>query len=186
MARQLHPLRGRVGPKTSRNRPHGVCRLLQRIKFNRAPQVSANAGQRLPLDAGTHIIQHQSAHRQWQRKLLLAEHGHADQTAHAGADPVKRLGGGLQMHKQSHHVARIGRDLVALWVYQPIALAAAHHVWANHPQRATSLGHQCPSQHIEVTPLAGQAMHTHDHMAGQRITPLPKSHAVTSTGVGAR
>jgi len=46
--------------------------------------------QRLPLDHRTHIVEHQPAHLCKSGQARLPGECHADQPAHAGAQPVQR------------------------------------------------------------------------------------------------
>ena len=170
-------------PKAAGNSPQRISGLLQRFKLTRSTKVAANALQGLPLNAGADIIEHQAAHP---TRLQVGADRHANQAAHAGAKPVQPAG--LQLPNQGQHIGGIGWHLVGHGVGQPVAIATAHHVWADHPQAlagARTALTQGLGQHIEVAPLAGQPMHAQHHMVSPSLTPGPVGHAVATAGIGA-
>ena len=184
-ARQLQPLGRRVRAKAGGDGPGGVGRLLQGFEPGGKPEVLADALDRQPLDHRAHVVEHQAAHRHGQRQPRLADDAHADQPAHAGAHPVERGDGRLlvQLRQQGQHVGAVLGDLVAHGVGQPVALAAAHHVGADD----AGVLAQFTGQHVEIAPLARQAVHADDHVRVGRVAggiPLPIRHAVLRAGDG--
>jgi len=109
----------------------------------------------------------------------LARKRHADQPAHAGAHPIQLFDRRLRMHlgQQGQHVGCVKRHLVGGRILQPVAFATPDHVGADHAGAfAEPLG-----QHVEVTPLARQAVHADHDMGMVRIAgaiPFPIGHAV--------
>ena len=178
--RQGQPLRLRVWAKTAGQQPQGISRLLQRAKAHRLAQVLPDTLQGLPFNGGAHIVEHEAAHRHGQRQLGLAAHHQANQTAHAGAHPVQRTW--LQLLEQLQHVGGVLGNLVAHGVLEPVALASAHNIWADHTHLGAATRAQGLGQHVKVSPLARQAMHTEHHMTALRVAPLPIGHAVSLSG----
>ena len=185
-AAQRQPLIRRVRAKAAGDRPEGVGRLLFVGKGPCFSQILADALQCLPLKRWPNVVEHQPAHLGERRGLGQASHHHADEAAHAGAKPVER--GGLELLQQGQHVGSVVRNLVALGVLEPVALAAPDHIGTDHAQAVTGaggMGAQGLGQHIKIAALTGQSMHTHHHMAAVGLAPLPVGHAVAALGVGA-
>ena len=79
---------------------------------------------------------------------------------------------GLQLRQQRQHVGRVGGNLVALRVLQPVASAAARPHPGTPPALPPRALAQGLRQHIEIAPLARQAMHANHHMAGVWRRPI--------------
>ena len=98
----------------------------------------------------------------------------ANQTAHAGAQPIqagnRRLL--LQVLQQLEHGLDIDRGLVPAGLGEPVAAAPARHVGTNDAQRRqlplNRVAQQGLGQHVKITSLARQAMHTDKHMPSIR------------------
>jgi len=121
------------------------------------------------------------------RANRFAPHHHADQASHAGTHPIELPDGRrcVQPAQQSQHVRGVLRNLVQRPGRQPVALASPGHIGANHPRAPRRTINQSPGQPVKVTPLAGQAVHTHHHVRGRWVAPAPVSHAVLALRVRA-
>lgn len=60
---QRQPLLWRVRPEAAGDGPHRIGALLHGLEVRGPAQIAADALQRLQLDRGAHVVQHQAAHR---------------------------------------------------------------------------------------------------------------------------
>ena len=171
--RQGPPLLGRVRAKAGADAGQVSHGLVFGVEAGVLADVVADALERGPLEHWAHVVEHQTA----RRESGLSGQGHADEPAHAGADPVDdRLGvRRAPLHQQLRDVGHVGADVVAAGVLQPIAVAAAGHVDADD----AGMGLQGLGQHIEVARLAREAVHTHHPVAAVGVVawPDPAGHA---------
>ena len=177
------PLGIGVRTKPRGDAPQVVGTGLLAVEMAGLPNISAQPLDEAPGHHRPHIIEHQTGDRHPGGAGLLQgslpSQQQADETAHAGAHPIQMRHGrlGLQLRHQGQHVARIGRQLVGHRVGQPVAVAAPRHIGAHHAQGLWRARTQGLGQHIEVAPLAAQAVHTQHHALGMRVAPLPVRHA---------
>ena len=82
--------------------------------MTRLAKIGSNTRDRLPLDNRSHIIENQFVDRYGQWQIGLPGYSHADQAAHAGADPIQGCERGLllQMRQQDQHVSSVLRNLI--------------------------------------------------------------------------
>ena len=117
--------------------------------------------------------------RRCDRAARLRGERHADQPAHRGADPAHRLD--VEARDQRHHVGDVLRHAVEHRVGEPVGVAAAGDVGADHAKAAAQRARQV----VEVAPVARQAVHADHHVAVARVAPLQVGHAVQALGRGA-
>ena len=149
---------------------------LQRGKFRRGPHIGPDTLQR---NRGHHrpdIVEHHSRYR----RTGLARQQHSDQAAHRGADPMHLFN--IEACDQRRHVGHIGGKSVSRLVTQPFAATAAHDVRANDPVAITHRTREI----VEITAVARQAVHAHQHLRILRVAPFRVGHAVKTAGAEAR
>src|SRR5439155_26929620 len=78
------------------------------------------------------------------------------------------------MRKHGGQRGQIGWESVIAGLGQPFTVAAPRHVGAKHPE---AIGER-RGQRIEVAPVAGQAVHTHDYASALGMTPVAIDDAV--------
>src|SRR5690554_2565801 len=122
-----------------------------------------------PRKIGTDVVQDEAP----QGALGLCREQHPDDAAHGGAEPIHLLH--IQTREQRVHVLQILWEIVARGLRQGIAVAAAHHVWADHtPAFLACRG----SDLFEIPAVARKTMDADQNPLRLGRPPLPVGQAV--------
>ena len=101
------------------------------------------------------------------RRRFAGRDRHAHEAAHRGPDPVDPRD--LQALEKSAEVADIARQDIVFGIGQPTAAPAPDHV---HRDDARAASGQRPGQDVEVSGVAGQAVHADDGAFGRSFAPV--------------
>jgi hypothetical protein len=170
--------------KRRRRRVAGAHQRLRRREIGQQGTVLhivGNGPQGLLRDDRPDIVQHQRD----QRRAALGGKHQADEPTHRGADPMHALD--PQAGDQDRHVGGVLRHAISGVIAQAIAVAPSDHVGAHDPP---AFARQGRGQIVEITGVAGQAVHADDETFRIGRSPLPVNHpmktALPEAGNGAR
>ena len=138
----------------------------RRIEAN----IGGDARKRCPFDHRPDIVDDEPSHR----RFGLCRHYHSEQTAHRRTDPRDAIGASVR--EQRRQRGKIGRERIIIRITQPFAIAAARHIGT---QEAEAPG-KTLRQHVEVSSVAGQAVHACHNTRVVGVSPLAIHDAMKS------
>jgi hypothetical protein len=74
-------------------------------------------------------------------------------------------------------VREVRAEVVTGFIGEPLAVAAADHVWADDPAIRLELA----SEEVEIAAIAREAVHADDNMPSRRITPVAVGNAMETS-----